>query len=219
MHTCIRKNMGDTYNACTHVLYLQITISTQMAAAIVYNQKDFIFLVSDIQIFFCSKIRSKVVVFYYNNIYVTYCRQTIFNGQGINNLPWANRLTRGTKLLSKSSAEWSAHIFRRDSTALSRTTVSSTVAKLSRGGNKQWTCSEPPTSGVKLASCSASASKTSSSSYMVSVKNGISSLLVRSTPRASAIVDNFVMEFNRSYKWKNNKLKKWWPLNTRQQGW
>lgn len=38
---------------------------------------------------------------------------------------------------SRSAAEWNAAIARSDSTALSRTTVSSTVAKLSSGGYKE----------------------------------------------------------------------------------
>ena len=40
---------------------------------------------------------------------------------------------------------------------------------------------------------------TSSSSYIVSVKKGMSSDLVRSTPKANAIVDSFFIEFNRNW--------------------
>ena len=39
---------------------------------------------------------------------------------------------------------------------------------------------------------------TSSSSYIVSVKKGMSSDLVRSTPNAKAIVDSFLMELSLS---------------------
>ena len=49
-------------------------------------------------------------------------------------LPPESRLTRGTKWFSRSDVECSLAMFRSDSTALSRTTVSSTVARLSRGG-------------------------------------------------------------------------------------
>ena len=48
----------------------------------------------------------------------------------------------------------------KESTALSLTIVSSTVAKDSSGGKRQFTCSAPPTNGVNVPSCSAKASKT-----------------------------------------------------------
>ena len=50
--------------------------------------------------------------------------------------PPARRLTRGTKWFSRSDWLCWAAMFLSDSTALSRTTVSSTVAKLSNGGWK-----------------------------------------------------------------------------------
>lgn len=52
---------------------------------------------------------------------------------------------------------------------------------------------------------------------MVSVKNGISSVRVRSSPNANAIVDSFFMEFKRSYK-KNRFIKnstRFWMPNAR----
>lgn len=52
----------------------------------------------------------------------------------MNQSPLASRFTRGSKWTSRSTGECSWEIFRRDSTALSLTTVSSTVARLSRGG-------------------------------------------------------------------------------------
>jgi len=51
----------------------------------------------------------------------------------VNQSPPARRFTRGTKYCSRSWGEWRGAICLRDSTALSLTTVSSTVAKLSRG--------------------------------------------------------------------------------------
>ena len=91
-----------------------------------------------------------------------------------------NLLTRGTKWVSRSSRLCCSAIVRRLSTAwytignalsskdylptLSLTMVSSTVARDSRGGRRQCTCSFPPTRGVKVPSCSARASNTSSSS-------------------------------------------------------
>ena len=54
----------------------------------------------------------------------------------MNQSPTANLLTRGTKCVSKSSLLCSSQILRRESTALSLTTVSSTVANDSRGGCK-----------------------------------------------------------------------------------
>ncbi len=50
--------------------------------------------------------------------------------------PAERRLTRGTKWFSKSDGECWAAIVRSESTALSRTTVSSTVARDSKGGCK-----------------------------------------------------------------------------------
>ena len=47
-----------------------------------------------------------------------------------------------------------------ESTALSLTIVSSTVAKDSNGAKRQFTCSAPPTKGVKVPSCSAKARST-----------------------------------------------------------
>lgn len=58
----------------------------------------------------------------------------------------------------------------------------------------QCTWSGPPSKGVSDSYSSARASKTSVSSEMVSATP------VRSTPRASAIVDNFLMELSRSCK-------------------
>ena len=51
-------------------------------------------------------------------------------------------------------------VYLNESTALSLTIVSSTVARDSRGGNRQFTCSAPPTKGVNVPSCSANASST-----------------------------------------------------------
>lgn len=42
---------------------------------------------------------------------------------------------------------------------------------------------------------------------MVSVKNGISSVRVRSSPNANAMVDNFFIEFKRSYSDTREKKK------------
>ena len=52
----------------------------------------------------------------------------------VNQSPVAKRFTMGTKWVSRSLGECSSESFLRLSTALSLTTVSSTVAKLSRGG-------------------------------------------------------------------------------------
>ncbi len=49
-------------------------------------------------------------------------------------IPAESRLTSGTKWPSRSAGECWLAIFRSESTALSRTTVSSTVARLSSGG-------------------------------------------------------------------------------------
>jgi len=49
-------------------------------------------------------------------------------------IPDASRLTMGTKCSSSNELECFSEISRKDSTALSRTTVSSTVARFSRGG-------------------------------------------------------------------------------------
>ena len=54
--------------------------------------------------------------------------------RALQHLPHARRLTIGTKFSSRSSVEWCSATERSDSTALSLTTVSSTVARLSRGG-------------------------------------------------------------------------------------
>lgn len=51
---------------------------------------------------------------------------------------------------------------------------------------------------MNVPNCSAKANSTSSSSYMVSVKNGISSVRVLSSPSAKAMVDSFLIEFNRN---------------------
>lgn len=116
----------------------------------------------------------------------------------VNQSPAANRCTNGTKCVSKSCGLCCCANARNESTAFSRTTVSSTVDRLSNGGSRQWACSGPPTNGIKLPNCSASANSTSSSSYIVSVRNGISSLRVRSTPNANAIVDSFLIELRRN---------------------
>lgn len=60
----------------------------------------------------------------------------------MNQSPDARRWTKGTKCASKSPGLCCPEIARKESTALSRTTVSSTVASDSRGGsNKNRTCS------------------------------------------------------------------------------
>jgi hypothetical protein len=85
-----------------------------------------------------------------------------------------------------------------DSAALSLTTVSSTVDRLSSGTSKQCACVGPPTYWVKFPSDSASArSISSSSSSLLSVRNGISSVRVRSSPKASAMTFNRLIEFKR----------------------
>lgn len=67
----------------------------------------------------------------------------------ISYVPEANLCNSGTKCASKSWGLCCCATARNDSTALSLTTVSSTVAKDSKGGNKQWACSGPPTSATK----------------------------------------------------------------------
>lgn len=52
----------------------------------------------------------------------------------VNQSPDANRMTRLTKWFSRSVGECNTAIWRSDSTALSLTTVSSTVANDSNGG-------------------------------------------------------------------------------------
>ena len=93
---------------------------------------------------------------------------TLYNPQAdardVNQSPWVNLLIRGTKNLSIWSELWSAAIFLSDSTALSLTTVSSTVARLSKGVKRICAYSAPPTRGVNDPNCSARASSTSSSS-------------------------------------------------------
>ena len=86
----------------------------------------------------------------------------------VNHSPPASLLTRGTKYCSKWGTECSWQMFLKDSTALSLTTVSSTVARDSRGGRRQWTNSCPPTRGVKLPNCSAQSEK-----YFILIVNGI----------------------------------------------
>ena len=73
-----------------------------------------------------------------------------------------NRFTQ----TSRSAGECCSAMILRDSTALSLTMVSSTVARDSRGGRRQCTCSLPPTRGVKVPSCSARASSTWSNSHL-----------------------------------------------------
>lgn len=68
----------------------------------------------------------------------------------VNQSPPARRCTSGTKCCSKACGVWCAATARSDATALSRTTVSSTVAKDSSGGSRQCANSPPPTKLMKL---------------------------------------------------------------------
>ena len=58
------------------------------------------------------------------------------------------------------SSQISNFMYLNESTALSLTIVSSTVANDSNGAKRQFTCSAPPTNGVKVPSCSAKARST-----------------------------------------------------------
>mmetsp|Transcript_22661 Transcript_22661/g.57684 ORF Transcript_22661/g.57684 Transcript_22661/m.57684 type:complete len:242 (+) Transcript_22661:1235-1960(+) len=117
----------------------------------------------------------------------------------VNQSPWARRLVSGSTCSSRCSRlSWRA-TFRSDSTALSRTRVSSTVESSSSGWSRVAACGGPPTYSTKLPSSSASAMSTSSSSSIDSLRNGMSSLRVRSTPSATAMVESLRMEFKRSF--------------------
>jgi len=107
--------------------------------------------------------------------------------------------TKGMKYSTKSLSLICNPILHSDSTALSLTQVSSTVQSISKGGSNTWACSTPPTKGMNTPNSSAIARSTSSSSSLFSPKNGINSLRVRSSPRALAIVESFLIEFNRSW--------------------
>mmetsp|Transcript_119040 Transcript_119040/g.332145 ORF Transcript_119040/g.332145 Transcript_119040/m.332145 type:complete len:215 (-) Transcript_119040:124-768(-) len=86
-----------------------------------------------------------------------------------------------------------------DSTAFSRTEISSTLHSSSRGPKSACECARPPTQATPWASCSASVMSTSSSSSMMSCRKGMSSSRVRSGPRAVAMVPRFLIEFKRSW--------------------
>eukprot|EP01139_Manchomonas_bermudensis_P007004 Amastigsp_a179038_389.p6 type:complete len:107 gc:universal Amastigsp_a179038_389:440-120(-) len=102
---------------------------------------------------------------------------------------------------AKCSATWAGerhrHTLQSDSTALSRTTVSSTEQRISSGVKSTCAWSGPPICGTKLPSSSPRARSTSSSSSIDSLKNGISSVRVRSTPSASAMVERRRIELRR----------------------
>ena len=119
--------------------------------------------------------------------------------RAVNQSPDASLCTAGTKCAVMPSDVIAAPTLHADSTAFSLTTVSSTVERFSRGARRQWTCSGPPTLEMRLPISSAIASRHSSSSSLLSVRNGTSSDLVRSAPSADAIVVRRLMLFRRSW--------------------
>ena len=106
--------------------------------------------------------------------------------------------TTGTKCSMMWASGSCRPILHSDSAALSRTTVSSTDASDSRGCSNVKACWLPPTNCTKLPSSSAMARRTSSSSSLFSFRNGMSSLRVRSSPSAHAIVLRRLMLLSRS---------------------
>mmetsp|Transcript_52869 Transcript_52869/g.129701 ORF Transcript_52869/g.129701 Transcript_52869/m.129701 type:complete len:234 (-) Transcript_52869:80-781(-) len=123
----------------------------------------------------------------------------------VNQSPAASLCTRGAKAETCSSPPTSdvpsataSETRLMDSTARSRTTVSSTADKVSRGSSSALANSGPPTWVTKSPSSSASASSTSSSSSMESVKNGSNSARVRSGPNAVAMIFNRRVELSRN---------------------
>ena len=108
----------------------------------------------------------------------------------------AHTLTRGIKNSATLFSGKSWPTLPIDSTALSRTTVSSVQHSDSKGTRRVCAYNGPPTYGTKRPSSSAMANKTSSSSSLLSFRNGMSSLRVRSSPKANAIVLNRFTEFS-----------------------
>jgi hypothetical protein len=84
--------------------------------------------------------------------------------RAVNQSPVDRRRRRGTKCSSICWGERSLEMLEMDSAALSRTNVSSTAARFSRGPRIVHAYCLPPTYSVKLPSSSASTSSTSSSS-------------------------------------------------------
>ncbi len=105
-------------------------------------------------------------------------------------------LTRGMNQSTTSLSFIWAPMLHSDSTAFSRTTVSSTMQSVSKGGNSTWAWSTPLTLGIKPPSSFAIGRGTSSSSSLFSLRKGISSLCVRSPPSAREMEDRVQPQLN-----------------------
>lgn len=85
-----------------------------------------------------------------HNFWYIYLNSPHAEALDVNQSPPANLCTNGTKYCSRACGVCWAATARREATALSRTTVSSTAARDSKGGRRLWANSPPPTKWMKL---------------------------------------------------------------------